>query len=87
MSPTSRLLVVLAAINLLKTNPNVNTSEFEDNCGIDVVYTPEQLEKAVSLNCYFQIPGAAISGQILDNFNYKNMASSLHAKIFVDWME
>jgi len=36
-----------AAINLLKTNPNVGTSEFEETCGIDVVYTPEQLEKAV----------------------------------------
>jgi glutaminyl-tRNA synthetase len=36
-----------AAINLLKTNPNVGTSEFEESCGIDVVYTPEQLEKAV----------------------------------------
>jgi len=36
-----------AAIEVMKTKPDVERSEFEEACGIDVVYSPEQLEKAV----------------------------------------
>jgi len=41
--------IILAAMTYLKSNPNadVNNKVFKTACGIDVSYTPEQIEDCV----------------------------------------